>query len=143
MNTVSYSGILPQFHLDHILRLTDDTGIVQHAIYSIPNYHEGYCLDDNARALLMATMVYQKSKDKIALRLISRYLAYINYAQNPDGTFRNFMAFDRRFLDDVDILSRMRQKMLTWRRHAKYSLNPFHNSDNSVRSGVLQQPYWG
>src|SRR5690554_4983030 len=73
MNTVSYSGILPQFHLDHILRLTDDTGIVQHAIYSIPNYHEGYCLDDNARALLMSTMVYQKSKDKIALRLISRY----------------------------------------------------------------------
>lgn len=101
MNTVSYSGILPQFRLDHILRLTDDTGIVQHAIYSIPNYHEGYCLDDNARALLMATMVYQKSKDKIALRLISRYLAYINYAQNTDGTFRNFMAFDRQFLDDV------------------------------------------
>ena len=94
-------NMLPSFRLDHVVRLTDDTGIFQHAIYGIPNYHEGYCLDDNARALLMALMVYRRKRDKTALRLIPRYLAYIQYAQNADGTFRNFMGFDRRFRDDV------------------------------------------
>ncbi len=92
---------LPPLRLDHALRLTDSTGIVQHATYGIPNYREGYCLDDNARALLMALMAYRNSKDNVALRLIPTYLAYIHYAQNDDGTFRNFMGFDRRFLEAV------------------------------------------
>lgn len=92
---------LPPFKLDHITRLTDSTGIFQHATYGIPNYHEGYCLDDNARALLMAIMAYRQLNDETALAYIPTYLAYIRYAQNPDGTFRNFMAFNRNFLDDV------------------------------------------
>src|SRR5690606_12794224 len=94
-------NILPPFQLDHILRLTDDTGIFQHAIYGIPNYEEGYCLDDNARALLMALMAYRHTGDETALLILPRYLSYIQYAQNADGTFRNFMGFDRRILDDV------------------------------------------
>ncbi len=94
-------SILPPFRLDHVMRLTDDTGIFQHAAYGIPNYHEGYCLDDNARALLMALMASDDIDDETAFHIIPRYLAYIQYAQNPDGTFRNFMGFDRRFLDDV------------------------------------------
>lgn len=92
---------LPPLRLDHALRLTDSTGILQHATYGIPNYREGYCLDDNARALLMALMACRGSKDKTVLRLIPTYLAYIHYAQNDDGTFRNFMGFDRRFLEEV------------------------------------------
>lgn len=95
------ASMVPPFRLDHVMRLTDDTGICQHAIYGIPNYHEGYCLDDNARALLMTLMAHRRKRDKMALRLIPRYLAYIQYAQNADGTFRNFMSFDRRFLDEV------------------------------------------
>lgn len=93
--------MLPPFRLDHVIRLTDDTGIFQHATYGIPNYHEGYCLDDNARALLMALMAHRNGKGGATQRYIPRYLAYIHYAQNADGTFRNFMGFDRRFLDDV------------------------------------------
>lgn len=94
-------SILPPLRLDHVLRLTDRTGILQHATYGIPNYHEGYCLDDNARALLMALMAYRRTKNETALQLIPTYLAYVYYAQNPDGTFRNFMRYDRHFLDEV------------------------------------------
>lgn len=94
-------SILPPFRLDHVERLTDSAGIYQHATYGIPNYHEGYCLDDNARALLMALMAYRRTKSEQAMRLIPIYLSYIYYAQNPDGTFKNFMSFDRKFLDDV------------------------------------------
>jgi glycosyltransferase involved in cell wall biosynthesis len=93
--------ILPPFSLAHINRLTDDTGIIQHAKFGIPNLKEGYCLDDNARALLMVLMAYWQIKDKRALELSPIYLSYIHYMQNPDGTFRNFLSFSRNFLDEV------------------------------------------
>jgi len=92
---------MPLFSLTHINRLTDDTGIIQHANFGIPNLKEGYCLDDNARALLMVLMVYRQMKDKRALKLSSIYLSYIHYMQNEDGTFRNFLSFSRNFLDEV------------------------------------------
>ena len=93
--------MLPPFSLDHIKRLTDDTGIIQHAKFGIPNLKEGYCLDDNARALLMVLMTYRQKKDKLALNLAPIYLSYIHYMQNKDGTFRNFLSFNRNFLDEV------------------------------------------
>ncbi|OFY58751.1 MAG: glycosyl transferase [Bacteroidetes bacterium RBG_19FT_COMBO_42_10] len=93
--------ILPPFSLVHIKRLTDDTGIIQHANFGIPNLKEGYCLDDNARALLMVLMAYRQKKDTLALDLSPIYLSYINYMQNKDGTFRNFLSFSRNFLDEV------------------------------------------
>jgi glycosyltransferase involved in cell wall biosynthesis len=93
--------MLPPFSLDHIKRLTDDTGIIQHAKFGIPNLKEGYCLDDNARALLMVLMTYRQKKDKHALNLAPIYLSYIHYMQNKDGTFRNFLSFNRNFLDEV------------------------------------------
>ncbi|MEA3479593.1 MAG: glycosyltransferase family 4 protein [Bacteroidota bacterium] len=92
---------MPLFSLAHINRLTDDTGIIQHANYGIPNLKEGYCLDDNARALLMVLMAYRQMKNNQALKLSSIYLSYIHYMQNGDGTFRNFMSFNRNFLDEV------------------------------------------
>ncbi|REA62868.1 glycosyl transferase [Dyadobacter luteus] len=92
---------LPPFLLDHIQRLTDDTGIIQHAKYGIPNLKEGYCLDDNARALLMVLMTYKRTKHPLALKLSPTYLSYINYMQNADGAFRNFLSFNRNFLDEV------------------------------------------
>ncbi|MFO8000922.1 MAG: glycosyltransferase family 4 protein [Marinilabilia sp.] len=93
--------ILPSFSLNHINHLTDDTGIIQHAKFGIPNLKEGYCLDDNARALLMVLMAYNQIKDERALELSPLYLSYIHYMQNPDGTFRNFMSFSRQFLDEI------------------------------------------
>jgi glycosyltransferase involved in cell wall biosynthesis len=92
---------LPPFSLAHINRLTDDTGIIQHAKFGIPNLKEGYCLDDNARALLMVLMTYKQKKDLRALELSPVYLSYIHYLQNADGTFRNFLSFSRNFLDEV------------------------------------------
>ena len=93
--------LLPDFSLDHIKCMTDDTGIIQHAKFGIPNLKEGYCLDDNSRALLMVLMAYQQKKDQLSLNLAPIYLSYIHYMQNDDGTFRNFLSFNRNFLDKV------------------------------------------
>lgn len=92
--------MLPPFLLDHIKRMTDDTGIIQHAKFGIPNLKEGYCLDDNARALLMVLMAYKQMKLPLALDLLPIYLSYIHYMQNEDGSFRNFLSFRRDFLDE-------------------------------------------
>ena len=93
--------LLPPFSLAHIQRLTDDTGIIQHAKFGIPNLKEGYCLDDNARALLMVCMAYRQKKNPVALGLMPIYLSYIHYMQIKNGTFRNFLSFNRNFLDEV------------------------------------------
>lgn len=100
-DTVMDLLILPPFSLTHINRLTDDTGIIQHAKYGIPNLKEGYCLDDNARALLMALMAYRQIKDIRALELSPIYLSYIHYMQNANGTFRNFLSFSRVYMDEL------------------------------------------
>ena len=92
---------MPPLSLRHIHRLTDDTGIIQHAKFNIPNLKDGYCLDDNARALLMALLAYKEKNNYKALELCPIYLSYIHYMQNEDGTFRNFLGFDRSFLDEV------------------------------------------
>lgn len=93
--------LIPEYSLAHIYRLTDDTGIVQHAKYGIPNLKEGYCLDDNSRALIMALMAYQRDKSQEALDLLPIYLSYIHYMQRDDGNFRNFLSFPRQYLDEV------------------------------------------
>jgi glycosyltransferase involved in cell wall biosynthesis len=81
------------FNLQHIIRLTDDVGILQHAIGCTPNFKAGYCLDDNARALLLSMMSYRQFKDPKYLQLIIKYLSYINHMQQKDGSFKNFMTF--------------------------------------------------
>lgn len=91
--------VMPEFSLDYIQRLTDDTGIIQHAKYGIPNRNEGYCLDDNARALIMALMAYQVNKKQEALDLLPTYLSYIHYMQTDEGNFRNFLSYDRKFFE--------------------------------------------
>jgi len=85
----------PQFSLDHLYRLTDDFGLLHHARYIFPNYEHGYCTDDNARALLLATMHYQKNKSKENLQLIDKYLSFLSYTINEDGSFVNFLDYSR------------------------------------------------
>ncbi|TDG35856.1 glycosyltransferase [Pedobacter changchengzhani] len=92
---------MPKLNLNHIFRLTDDTGIIQHARFGIPNLKEGYCIDDNARALIMALMAYEHDKSKNARELIPTYLSYIQYMQKDDGNFRNFLSFNRNYLDEI------------------------------------------
>jgi glycosyltransferase involved in cell wall biosynthesis len=93
---------LPELNLAHLRLLTDDTGLLQHALYSIPRYDEGYCLDDNARALLLMTLVEEAGTDEAAAvrALASRYLAFVSHAFNPSaGRFRNFMSYERRWTE--------------------------------------------
>src|SRR5690606_24531696 len=77
-NEITDLEVMPEFSLDYIKRLTDDTGIIQHAKYGIPNRNEGYCLDDNARALIMTLMAYQINRNQEALDLLPTYLSYIH-----------------------------------------------------------------
>lgn len=85
----------PSVSFRHIKRLTDSTGIVQHAIFSFPNYKNGYCLDDNSRALLAASMACKHKKTKKTTRLVDTYLSFVQYMQNSDGTFQNHLSYDR------------------------------------------------
>jgi glycosyltransferase involved in cell wall biosynthesis len=91
--------IMPEFSLDYAKLLTDSTGIIQHAKYGVPNWKEGYCVDDNARALLMSLMAYHLNYAE-AIKLTPSYLSFLLYMQNDDGYFRNFLSYDRKFLDD-------------------------------------------
>lgn len=92
---------MPALNLSHIELLTDDTGIIQHARFGVPNLKEGYCIDDNARALILALMAYEQNKNKKALKLMPVYLSFIQYMQREDGNFRNFLSFNRNYLDEV------------------------------------------
>jgi len=93
-------GELPPLKLVHLHHMTDETGIMQHAIFTIPNYREGYSIDDNARALMVSALLEALGNDA-ALELGSRYLAFIWYAFNKKtGRFRNFMDYQRHWLEE-------------------------------------------
>jgi glycosyltransferase involved in cell wall biosynthesis len=89
---------LPRVNLDHVEIMTDDTAMFQHATFNVPRYDEGYCLDDNARALLLMTLLEDAGADdpRLVRTLSSRYLAFVNHAFNQStGRFRNFMSHSR------------------------------------------------
>lgn len=79
--------------------LTDDVGIFQHSVYGIPDPRKGYTTDDNSRALILAVMLLESFKEKKYLRLACKYLAFILNAQNDNGKFKNFMYYNREFLE--------------------------------------------
>jgi len=92
---------LPKVSLGHIQRLSDHVGILQHATGIVPNRREGYCMDDNARALLMAIWHFKQTESDESLDLATTYLSYVQYSQKEDGTFHNFMDYQHRFLDSI------------------------------------------
>jgi glycosyltransferase involved in cell wall biosynthesis len=94
---------LPSWRLDHLVRMTDSAGMLQHATSSIPNYGEGYCTDDNARALLLTVILEQLGQSTAQVhRLATTYAAFLNFAfDRARGRFRNFLGFDRRWLEEV------------------------------------------
>jgi len=94
---------LPELNFGHLQLMTDSTGMLQHAAYSVPRYEHGYCLDDNARALLLMALVEDGGMgDAQAVRaLASRYLAFVSHAFNADrGRFRNFMSYSRQWTEE-------------------------------------------
>ena len=93
-------GDLPPLKLDHLRHMTDETGMLQHAIFTVPNYWEGYAIDDNARALMVSALLEELGSGE-ALELASRYLAFVWYAFNAEtGRFRNFMDYQRHWLEE-------------------------------------------
>jgi hypothetical protein len=86
--------------LDHLLAMTDDVGILQHAILDVPNRSCGYCTDDAGRALIVACDAASRpATEADGARLVTTYLAYLHDAQQPDGWFHSFMGYDRRWQD--------------------------------------------
>jgi glycosyltransferase involved in cell wall biosynthesis len=96
---IARSSSLPELRLDHLRRMTDDTGIIQHATYSVPLRNSGYCVDDNARALIVALHAERLQSSPETCGLVTRYLSYLQHAQRADGTFDNFMRYDRTKLE--------------------------------------------
>ena len=91
----------PELQFGHLLAMCDDTGLFQHAVHSTPDRTHGYCIDDNARALLLAA-VLDEPGDHLPDALTARFTAFVQHAWNPDARrFRNFMSFERRWLDDA------------------------------------------
>lgn len=92
---------IPRFDVSHLERLTDAAGIIQHANGCVANYKTGYCLDDNARALMVCLIAYKKTGEKKYFSLIQTYLAYLLYLQNENGTFKNYLTFQRNTIEEA------------------------------------------
>jgi len=99
---------LPELTLNHLMRMTDDTGMLQHSIFTIPNRREGYTTDDNARALILAVLLEQLGNDRMgkadlpSANSSGLYLSFLEHAFNPGkGRFRNFLRYDRRWNEPV------------------------------------------
>jgi glycosyltransferase involved in cell wall biosynthesis len=95
---------IPALNIGHLLTMTDDTGILQHAIFSVPNTREGYTTDDNARALMVSIHLEENlaTADRREISSLShRYLSFLWLAFNHDtGKFRNFLGYDRKWLEE-------------------------------------------
>ena len=96
------TALAPQMQLSYLLGMCDDTGLLQHAVHSVPDRSHGYCIDDNARALLVACALNTPGEKQLPDALTTRLAAFVQHAWNPDvGRFRNFMSFERRWLESI------------------------------------------
>jgi len=93
---------LPELKLSHLSRMTDSTGIFQHAVFSVPNFSEGYCADDNARAFVLSVLLGELGEDpEIVRNLATTCAAFLHHAfDEKTKRFHNHMSFDRRWLDE-------------------------------------------
>jgi glycosyltransferase involved in cell wall biosynthesis len=103
-DTVPTSSMgVPEPSLTHIEKLTDNTGMYQHAKFTIPNRNYGYCTDDNTRAVIAMTKYYAQYPEPEVMRLFDIYLSFILHSQNSDGSIRNLMNFDRSWVKNEPI----------------------------------------
>ncbi len=92
---------IPDIRIEHFLSLCDSTGLLQHAVHSVPDRAHGYCTDDNARALLFSSLLASFGEAQLSQSITTRFAAFIQHAWNPDTRrFRNFMSYDRRWLEE-------------------------------------------
>jgi glycosyltransferase involved in cell wall biosynthesis len=96
---------LPPLRLNHLVRMSDGTGIFQHATFNVPNFHEGYCTDDNARALILCILLDElggRPPEELLDRQATSYLAFLSAALNQEThRFRNFMSHGRQWLEEA------------------------------------------
>lgn len=90
---------LPEIKLDHLISLSDDVGLLQHACFGIPDRDHGYSADDVGRGLAALMTCYNQQKDEQMLPLIRTYVSFLYHSQTETGDFHNFMSYDRRFMD--------------------------------------------
>ena len=93
---------LPAINFNHLKKLTTDFGIVQFAKINIPDIKTGYTIDDNARALVAVCALYDTNTNVINLNLIKTYLNFIDYCQQPDGSFLNYVNEQKLFTTQND-----------------------------------------
>jgi glycosyltransferase involved in cell wall biosynthesis len=93
---------LPELKLNHLSRMTDSTGVFQHAVFGVPNFSEGYCTDDNARAFILAVLLGELEEEpELARNIATTCAAFLHHAFDTETKrFHNHMSFDRRWLDD-------------------------------------------
>jgi glycosyltransferase involved in cell wall biosynthesis len=97
-----HSPVVPDMQIGHFLSMCDDTGLFQHAVHSVPDRSHGYCVDDNARALILACALNDPGEECLSDILTARFAAFVQHAWNPDtARFRNFMGFNRAWLEDT------------------------------------------
>jgi glycosyltransferase involved in cell wall biosynthesis len=96
-----HGHVIPDIRTGHFLSLCDSTGMLQHAVHSVPDRCHGYCADDNARALLFSSLLANFGEEQLSNSNVASFAAFIQHAWNPDTRrFRNFMSYDRRWLEE-------------------------------------------
>src|SRR5436305_13440316 len=102
-NAIVFDGkgcSVTEMRIGHFLSLCDSTGMLQHSVHCVPDRTHGYCVDDNARALLFASALASSGETPLSHAITTRFAAFIQHAWNPDvRRFRNFMSYDRRWLE--------------------------------------------
>jgi glycosyltransferase involved in cell wall biosynthesis len=99
--SISVGNAIPELRIAHFLSLCDGTGILQHAVHSVPDRAHGYCVDDNARALLLSSALAQSGDAQLLPEIgTTAFAAFVQHAWNPDtNRFRNFMGYNRQWLE--------------------------------------------
>ena len=96
----AWKSAVPELRLGHFLAMCDSAGILQHAVHTVPDRAHGYCVDDNARALILACVLDGPDEESLPEELSTRFAAFVQHAWNPDTRrFRNFMGYGRNWLE--------------------------------------------
>lgn len=92
--------MINKIKFDHLFRLTDSTGIFQHASFGLPDYSKGYTTDDNSRALFVALNLFKLTHDPRFLNISETYLSFLKYTQRDDGWWHNYVGYNKNYLDE-------------------------------------------
>lgn len=132
----------PPLRLDHLRRLTDHVGVIQHALYAVPDRRHGYSVDDQARALIAGLSYAHCSGQSRTPASAYTYLAYLRHAANPDGSFHNFLAHDGRWLDERGSEDAQGRTLWALGYAIRYGLDDgFVDAARTLFDGAIQHTY--